>query len=95
MTYQQVYSEYLEKISEALGFWRGLGNVGKGLLTKGIYNGTGTGKAALDFAKRYPLQLGGLGLGAIGANRAAGNLAYGKREPGQMSRGALGLGGLL
>ena len=98
MTYQDAYSEYLEKISEAAattkipGFLSKLWRGGKGLYTRGIQ--PDTGKKALDFAKRYPLQLGATGLGAIGANRAVGNIVYGKRQPGQMSRGALGFGGL-
>ena len=48
-----------------------------------------------EFAKRYPVQLAGTGLAGIAGNKVLGNMMYGPRQPGEMSRGALGFGGLL
>ena len=103
MTYQQAYSEYLEKKAEIgtsfMGTLRQIPGylknyskvIGSNVLTKKPVLGRHMIGNAL---KDYPFHFGAVGLGAIGANRVGGNMAYGDRQPGE-SRGALGFGGIL
>jgi hypothetical protein len=104
--YDEVFNEYLEKISAAKipGFSSVLKPFGKALLNpsgvmktmKGVVPAKTLGKDFMwNSLKKYPAQFGATALGGVAANRAAGNMAYGERRPGEMSRGALGMGGIL